>query len=106
MSDCAIVTTTTATLDEAKGIARSLIEEQLAACVQYMPVHSCYGWKGEVVVDEEVLLVIKCLAANYAAIEARIKQLHSYETPAISMVRIEQGSQDYLGWIADSSRRP
>jgi periplasmic divalent cation tolerance protein len=103
MSDCAIVTTTTASLIEAKTIARALIEERIAACVQYMPIHSCYGWNGEVIVDEEVLLIIKCLKTHYDRIEARIKQLHSYETPAISLINIERGSPQFLAWIAEAS---
>jgi periplasmic divalent cation tolerance protein len=89
---------------EASTIARTLVEEQLAACVNVIaPVRSIYRWRGAIEESSECLLLIKTRAAHYAKLERRIKQMHSYEVPEIIAVPLVQGSKDYLKWIADST---
>jgi periplasmic divalent cation tolerance protein len=85
----------------ADRIARTLVEERLAACVNRLPgVESTYRWNGAVSVDEEVLLVIKTSRARYAALEARLVALHPYEVPELIAVPIGAGHAPYLAWIA------
>jgi periplasmic divalent cation tolerance protein len=94
------VITTCNNAEQARGIAHALVEESLAACVNIVPqVQSVYLWQGSVQSDAEYLLVIKSRADKFAAIEARIKALHSYELPEIIAVPIMNGSAEYLAWL-------
>jgi len=87
--------------DTADRIARTLVDERLAACVNRVPgVQSTYRWKGEVMVDQEVLLVIKTSHERYAAMEARLVALHPYEVPEVMAIEPAAGSAPYLAWIA------
>jgi periplasmic divalent cation tolerance protein len=89
----------------ADRIARTLVEERLAACVNRLPgVESTYRWNGEVSVDEEVLLVIKTSRSRYASLEARIVALHPYEVPEVVAIPIGEGHAAYLAWIARETR--
>lgn len=88
----------------ADRIARAVVEERLAACVNRLPgVQSTYRWNGAVAVAEEVLLVIKTSRARYAALEARIVALHPYEVPEVVAIAIEAGHAPYLAWIAEQT---
>jgi periplasmic divalent cation tolerance protein len=90
---------------EASTIARALVDERLAACVNLIaPVRSIYRWRGAIEESSECLLLIKTRAAHYAELERRIKQMHSYEVPEIVAAPLVQGSTDYLKWIADSTK--
>jgi periplasmic divalent cation tolerance protein len=96
------VTTTTSSGDEADRIAVALVERRLAACVQVVgPVHSVYRWQGQVDRAEEWQCLIKTTRAAYAAVEAAIRELHSYECPEVIATPIECGSADYLRWLAE-----
>jgi len=88
--------------DEVTGqrLARSLVEEGLAACVNAVPnIASTFCWEGKVQEDREVLLLIKSTSAVYARLEARIQALHPYELPEVVAVPIVRGSAAYLGWL-------
>ncbi len=94
------VTITTGSKEEAGGIARFLVGEKLAACVQVLgPIISTYSWKGKVETAEEWLCFIKTKEILYPELEKAIIGLHSYETPEIIAVPIVKGSPDYLGWL-------
>jgi periplasmic divalent cation tolerance protein len=87
----------------AAGIAGTLVEEQLAACVNIIPgLTSVYRWEGAVQKDNEVLLLIKTGAAIYPQLEQRIRGLHPYELPEIIAVPIQTGQADYIQWITNS----
>lgn len=89
----------------ADRIARTLVAERLAACVNRLAgVESTYRWNGEVQVDEEVLLVIKTSRARYAALEDRLVALHPYEVPEVIAIPIGEGYAPYLAWIARETR--
>ena len=94
-----IVLTTTATKEDARGIATALLEQKLAACVQLKEIESLYSWEGKIQNANEVLLLIKAQKDNYAKIELLIKENHKYETPEVVVIPIENGSPEYLRWI-------
>jgi periplasmic divalent cation tolerance protein len=89
--------------DEAGRIADALVARRLAACVQQMPIRSTYRWEGEVQHDDEVLLLVKTVAARVGAVAAVVDELHSYDLPALTVVRIIGGTPDYLAWLATES---
>ena len=86
----------------AKEAARLLIEKQLAACVQILPIESVYSWKGEICEDAEFLLFIKSKTALYEKVAALIKENHSYEVPEIVQIPITDGLPEYLSWLSSS----
>ena len=91
--------TTTASRNEAQAIAKLLIEEKLAACVQLMPIKSFYFWEGKTQNEVEVMLLVKTRSALFDTAIARIKQLHSYSVPEIVAMPFTAGFAGYLNWI-------
>lgn len=104
-STARLVFTTAANPDEAGRLARTLVEERLAACVSVIPsVQSVYRWQGAVEAATETLLMMKTSAEQVAALEARLQALHSYQTPEFLVLPVESGSSGYLDWLAASLR--
>ncbi|MGD8515047.1 MAG: divalent-cation tolerance protein CutA [Granulosicoccaceae bacterium] len=92
--------------DTAMQLAKTLIDEALAACVSILPgLTSLYHWQGECESDTEELLMIKTRKAAYPALEARLQALHPYELPEIIAVSIEAGLPGYLAWVDESCNR-
>jgi periplasmic divalent cation tolerance protein len=90
--------------ESARRIAQALVAEGLAACVNVLPrLTSVYRWEGEVTSGEELLLIIKTRDERYAALEARVKELHPYAVPEVIALPIQQGSRDYLDWLVQST---
>ena len=90
---------------QARGIARALVGERLAACVNVVPgVASIYRWKGKVEEAREALLLVKSTSARARRLEARVKALHSYDVPEVVTLKIAGGSADYLRWVRESAR--
>lgn len=88
---------------QAARIARTLVRERHAACVNLVPkVRSVYRWKGRVRTDTETLLVIKTPAAGFARLKAALLKLHPYELPEVIAVKIALGHTAYLHWIHDA----
>ncbi len=85
--------------EEAEKIAETLVHEQLAACVNFFPIHSRYMWKGTLQKEEEYLLLIKTRSNLREKITKRIRQLHSYEVPAILVYEITDGNSAFFNWI-------
>ena len=108
MTDKRVVLITCSSEEEASRIARALVAERLAACVNILecPVRSIYRWKGRVETAMEHLLIIKTRRARLAALEAAIKRLHSYDTPEVIALPIAAGSRRYLAWLDESVRPP
>ncbi len=104
--DFIVVLITTGSQEEALRIARTLVEEKLAACVNVVPrVSSFYWWEGKVQEDEESLMVVKTKAPLFPALEKRVRELHSYTVPEIIALPIKEGFRGYLDWLADSVLR-
>jgi periplasmic divalent cation tolerance protein len=98
-----LVLSTAGSRDEASSIARALVEERLAACVNIVgPIESVYRWKGNVESAPEFLLLVKTVSAKSADVIRRIGELHSYEVPEAIEVNISGGSPEYLEWIVES----
>ena len=100
MMEYIMVITTTATEQEAQKIARVLLENKLAACVQIIgKMESAYRWEGEVAKDSEWLCQIKSKASLFEQIATCIKSNHKYKTPEIIAIPIITGSAEYLSWL-------
>ncbi len=106
MTDYLLVFSTFPTADAAREAGRTLVGEQLAACVNVLPgLTSIYVWEGERHESEEVLALIKTRREHYAALEARLRELHPYEVPEIIAVEVAAGLPAYLQWIAARTER-
>jgi periplasmic divalent cation tolerance protein len=103
MTDKRIVLTTAGSQSEARTLANTLVERQLAACVSILPsMSSIYTWKGEVAEAEEFMVLIKTTEAAFDRVYATIRELHSYELPECVSLAIDQGTTEYLKWIEES----
>ncbi len=99
-TDAIVVLVTAGASEQAEALARALVDERLAACVNLVPnVHSIYRWQGQVCDDREVLLVIKTRRALFSRVAERVKEIHIYEVPEIIAVEVVDGSAAYLGWL-------
>lgn len=98
-----VVLVTAGSRSEAETIAKTLVEAKLAACVTLLPVHSIYRWQGNLEQADEWQLMIKTDLAQFAALEAKVRSIHSYEVPEIIAVAIVAGSSAYLDWIASQT---
>ncbi|NJK66868.1 MAG: divalent-cation tolerance protein CutA [Richelia sp. CSU_2_1] len=95
-----VVLVTAGSEAEAEKIARSLVENKLAACASLSPIRSIYSWQGEIRSDSEWQLVIKTDLAKFEDLKTKIQELHSYEVPEIIAIPIVAGSKAYLDWMA------
>ncbi len=103
MTDKRIVLTTASSEEEARKIARHLVDRRLAACVNIVPqITSIYRWQEKVEEAREWLLVVKTTAAAFGQVRQAIAELHSYEVPECICLAIEDGSPAYLQWITES----
>jgi periplasmic divalent cation tolerance protein len=90
---------------QAAGIARVLVEERVAACVNVVEkVESFYFWEGKLNRDGESLLIIKTVPAQLEALTAAIRRVHPYQVPEVIALEVVGGNAGYLGWVADSCR--
>ena len=88
----------------AERLARALVEERLAACVNLVPgVRSVYRWQGQVEDASEFLLVAKTRADRSAALALRVRELHPYELPEVLELAVPGGSAEYLDWVRKES---
>ncbi len=98
------VVTTVGQLDEARRIARELVERKLAACAQISEIESCYTWKGAIEHDKEYQVLFKTTSDRYDAVEQAIREMHSYELPAIHAYAFEHVLTPYGEWIESNCR--
>jgi periplasmic divalent cation tolerance protein len=100
-----IVFVTASSQPEAEAIAQALLQCRLAACVSLTPIRSLYTWKGDVQDEAEWQLMIKTELQNFPQIEAKVRELHSYEVPEVIALPIVAGSEAYLSWISEQVRQ-
>ena len=92
--------------EDADRIAKILVETRVAACVQVIgPIRSTYWWKGKVEEASEWLCVMKTREELYSDLEASLKAVHPYEVPEIVAVPLTKGSEGYLRWIEEETKK-
>jgi len=100
-----IVLITAPDADTGTRLARALVDERLAACVNLVPgIRSIYRWEGAIEEGDEVLMVVKTRAARCAALAARVSDLHPYDVPEVLELPTVGGSPAYLDWVREESR--
>jgi periplasmic divalent cation tolerance protein len=98
--DALLMISTTGSEKEARKIARSLVEERLAACANVIPgVRSFFYWEGRLCQEKEALILIKTVNNKARKIMDKIKKIHSYEVPEIIFFRVDMGEKNYLKWV-------
>ena len=100
MERAVFVYTTYPSIVEAEEAGRALLERALAACVNILPgMVSLYRWQGAIERGEEAVMIIKTRASLAEPVRAAVKEMHSYETPAILVIPLESVDAAYLGWL-------
>jgi periplasmic divalent cation tolerance protein len=103
----AVVCLVTAPQADARSIASAAIDQQLAACVNIIPlVHSLYRWDGKLEQDDEALLLVKTTRAAVSGLDDLLRTIHPYDTFELIALDIVAGSHPYLDWIGGSVGRP
>jgi periplasmic divalent cation tolerance protein len=99
------VYTTYPSVVEAEQAGRALVEQRLCACVNILPgMVSLYRWQGKIDRGEEVVMIIKTRASLAEPVRAAVKQMHSYSTPAILVLPVENVDPDYHAWIVAETK--
>jgi periplasmic divalent cation tolerance protein len=100
--DVVVCLSTASSADEAAKIARDVVEQRLAACVNIVPaIRSIYSWQGKIEDGAEVLMIIKTRKPLVDRLSARIRSLHSYTVPEVISMAVTGGNPAYLLWVAD-----
>ncbi len=100
---------TTSDKAEAQKIGRKLVEENLVACANIFDgMNSIYKWKGKVQEENECVLIVKTHYSRVKKVTRRVKEMHSYEVPAVVSFTIteDEGNQEYLEWLEETSKQP
>lgn len=107
MADAIEIHVTMPDAERATALARTLVDEGLAACVNVVPgVRSIYRWEGKIQEDDEVLCLIKTRAAIFDRVRRRILELHPYDVPEILAFTVDEGSPAYLDWLRAATAEP
>jgi periplasmic divalent cation tolerance protein len=105
MERAVFVYTTYPSIVEAEAAGRTLVERRLCACVNILPgMVSLYWWQGKIDRGDEVVMIIKTRASLAEAVRAAVRQMHSYTTPAILVLPIENVDPDYHAWIVNETQ--
>jgi periplasmic divalent cation tolerance protein len=100
MTEALVVLCTCGSEQEALRIANALIEDRAAACVNILPaVQSVYRWQEKIETAQEILLIVKTTQERFRAVERKIVELHSYDTPEIIALPVTEGLKKYLAWL-------
>ena len=93
--------------EEGAKIARTLVEERLAGCVNIVPeIRSIYSWQGKIEDEKEVLLIVKTRLKLFNALKSKVLNMHSYSVPEIIALPIVDGSEEYLKWLKEVTAQP
>ena len=102
MNEFIVVYVTVGSPDEGDRLARALVGERLAACVNRIgSVRSVYRWQGQIEESSEELLIIKTKRELFSRLKQRVQELHSYSVPEIIALPILEGSESYLKWLGE-----
>ncbi len=101
-----VIFVTVSSPEEGERIARRLLEDRLAACINILPhIRSFFSWEGKISDEQELLLIIKSERGLFADLAKAVKECHSYSVPEIIAVPILEGTLSYLQWIQDVTHR-
>jgi len=101
---CIIVLVMAAGMDEARRIGKTLVHERLAACANIIPgVESLFFWENRFCIENEILVMMKTRCDLFETLKERVQSLHSYEVPEIIALPVTAGSEEYLGWVSDTT---
>jgi len=101
---CTVITTTD-NEENVELITQTLLQNELAACIQHFPIESAYRWKGKIITSKEIRLEIKTKVSLFTEIKETIERLHTYDVPEILMIAIDDAKYDYLRWIDKETRK-
>jgi periplasmic divalent cation tolerance protein len=105
MTDKIVVLSTCATAQDAEKLARALVSQRLAACVNVVPqISSFYRWKGELEASAEFLLIIKTSRDLFDVLKIELEKLHPYEVPEMIALPIVEGAENYMNWLGHNLR--
>ena len=103
--DYSVIFITVPTTEEARLIAKTLVEEKLAACVSIIPeIISTYRWQDKVGEYSEAKLLVKTKSRFFDEVADRVKKLHSFTLPEIIAIKIEHATDDYKNWLFEETR--
>ncbi len=106
MSDKILVYMTAGSMEEARTLARTIIYEKLAACVNVLDnMESWFMWEGEVQNDNEVVVLAKTTTGIFPDLVDKVKTVHSYDCPCIVSLSINDGNTDFLAWIGEEVKK-
>jgi len=107
MERAVFVYTTYPAIVEAERAGRALVERRLCACVNILPgMVSYYWWQGAIERGDEVVMIIKTRASLAERVRAAVKEMHSYSTPAVLVIPVENVDPDYHAWIISETNSP
>lgn len=90
--------------EEAAKIAKILVEERLAGCVNIIKdIRSIYSWQGKLEDEKEVLMIVKTRLKLFSALTSKVKELHSYTVPEVIAMPIVDGSEEYIKWLKEAT---
>lgn len=102
LMDYSVVYITAPNEDEAARIAKALVEDKFAGCVNIVKnIRSIYRWQDTIEDDDEVLMIVKTRKDLFKELKKRVKELHSYTVPEIVAIPIIDGSDDYMRWLRE-----
>jgi periplasmic divalent cation tolerance protein len=101
-----IVLITTASEEQATTIGRAVVKQELAACANILALKkSIFQWEGEIAEEQECLMIVKSRWDLFEELSMEVKRLHSYKVPEIIAMPVVKGSQDYLNWLMENTRK-
>jgi periplasmic divalent cation tolerance protein len=101
--DGVVVVLSTVPPDKSGSLAKTLVDQRIVACVNVVPVRSCYRWKGEFCDEQEHLLIAKTTKNNSEDVITAIKSNHPYELPEIIVLPVIEGYLPYLEWVHEET---
>ena len=105
VAECALIYITAETREQAFEIARTLVAERLVACANVVPqIFSFYWWEGRLCEEQEALIVAKTTADKCDKVVARVRELHTYQVPAVLCLPVTGGNPDFLAWVRAETR--
>lgn len=98
-----LILTTLSKKQDAIKIGKGLLKGRLIACYNLFPIESAYWWKGKILKEKEIMMILKTKEKNFEKIESYIKKHSDYEIPEVVTIKPSQVNKPYLSWIEKES---